>query len=75
MEAQATEQQRAEEARLCVPWKELRPQPPFQGSRRPNRNKEALLPETRREEVEVREVLKTVRRSVRLESPLQDLWH
>ena len=70
MEAQTEKQQRTEEEGLRLPRKELRSQPPFEGSRRPHRHKEALLQEARREEVEVREVLKALRRSIRLEGSL-----
>ena len=42
---------------------------------RPHRHQEALLPQARREEVEVRQVLQALRRAVRLEGPLQGLRH
>ena len=48
---------------------------PEKRARRPHRNQEALLPEARREEVEVRQVQQALRRAVGLEGALQDLRH
>lgn len=75
LEAQAKEQQGTQEACLCLSRKDLCPPPPFEGSRRPDWDKKALLSEARGEEVEVREVLKAIRRAVRLENSHQNLRH
>ncbi|KAG6400821.1 hypothetical protein SASPL_137664 [Salvia splendens] len=73
VEAEAEEQQGESEEGLRLPGAVVPPPPPVPGAGRPHRNQEALLPETRREEVEVRKMLQDLRRSVRLESPLQNL--
>ncbi|URE27015.1 Zinc finger protein [Musa troglodytarum] len=75
MEAEAENQQGAEEEGVRVPGEELRAPPPVEGARRPHRHQEALLPQARREEMEVRQVLQALRGAVRLQSPLQDLRH
>lgn len=75
MEVEAKDYKGSEKAGVCVPWKDLRPSPSFQGSRGPDWHKETLLSEARGEEVEVWEVFKAIRCAVRLESTLQNLWH
>ena len=75
LEAQAEDQQGAEAQGVPLPRAHLRPPRPVPRPRRPHRHQEALLPQARREEVEVREVLQALRRPVRLEGPLQDLRH
>lgn len=75
METPATDDQRGEKKGICLSGAVVRPPPSVESSRRSHWNKEALLPETRREEVEVRKVLKKLRSEVRLEGPFQDLWY
>lgn len=74
MEAQAEDKQRSEEESLRVPGEDVCPPSPFKGSGGLNWDQEALLQEARREEVEVREVLKALCCAVRLESTFEDLW-
>ena len=75
LEAEAKNKQRSKEASLCVSREDMCPSPPFKGPGRPNWDKEALLQKARWEEVEVREVLKALCCSVRLESTLKNMWH
>ncbi|KAL5654214.1 hypothetical protein ACJX0J_033533, partial [Zea mays] len=65
----------APEARLRVPREDVRPPQPVPRAGRPHRHQEALLPQARREEVEVRQVQQALRRAVRLEGARQDLRH
>uniref|UniRef100_A0A453E5I9 Uncharacterized protein n=1 Tax=Aegilops tauschii subsp. strangulata TaxID=200361 RepID=A0A453E5I9_AEGTS len=76
LEAQAAEPQRggAQEG-VRVPGARVRPPRPLPRARRPHRHQEALQPQARREEVEVRQVRQALRRAVRLEGPLQGLRH
>lgn len=53
---------------LRLPGEELRASRAFTGTRRPDRNQEALQQKARWEKVEVWEVLEEVRSPVRLES-------
>lgn len=53
METPATDKQRGEKESLCLPGTVMRPPPSGESSRRSDWNKEALLPEARREEMEV----------------------
>lgn len=75
VEAPAENDQGGTQAGLRVSRAFLRAPQPDEGSRRPHRHQEALLPEARREEVEVRAVLQEVRRAIRLEGAHEDLWH
>ena len=75
LEVEAKNKQRSKEASLCVSREDMCPPPPFKSSGGPNWDKEALLQKTRWEEVEVREVLKALCCSVRLESTLKNMWH
>nr|CAD1828435.1 unnamed protein product [Ananas comosus var. bracteatus] len=60
---------------VCVPGADVRAPRGVAGARGPDGDQEALLPEARREEVEVRQVQQEVRGAVGLEGPLQDLRH
>ncbi|MBC2900007.1 hypothetical protein CFC21_112760, partial [Triticum aestivum] len=65
----------AAEAGLRVPGAGVRaPRPPARAGR-PHRHQEALLPQARREEVEVRPLRQALRRALRLEGPRQGLRH
>uniref|UniRef100_A0A453CM67 Uncharacterized protein n=1 Tax=Aegilops tauschii subsp. strangulata TaxID=200361 RepID=A0A453CM67_AEGTS len=76
VEAEAEEPEPgAAPARVPVPGADVRPPRPVPRPGRPHRHQEALLPQARREEVEVRQVLQALRRAVRLEGALQDLRH
>jgi hypothetical protein len=75
VEAEAEEPQGDAAAGVPVPGADVRPPQPVAGAGRPHRDQEALLPEARREEVEVRQVQQALRRAVRLEGALQDLRH
>lgn len=53
MEAEAKNKQRSEEARFCVPRKNLHPPPSLEGSGRSNRHQKTLLSKAWGEEMEV----------------------
>ncbi|KAL5674349.1 hypothetical protein ACJX0J_018655, partial [Zea mays] len=65
----------AAEEGVRVPGGVVRAPRPGPRAGRPHGHQEALLPQARREEVEVRQVLQEVRRPLRLEGALQDLRH
>ena len=75
LEAPAAQRQGAPEARVRVPGEDVRPPQPVPRAGRPHRHQEALLPQARREEVEVRQVQQALRRAVRLEGARQDMRH
>jgi hypothetical protein len=62
-------------ARVPVPGADVRAPRPGARPGRPDGDQEALQPQARREEVEVRQVLQALRRAVGLEGALQDLRH
>ena len=75
LEAEAEEPQGGPAAGVPVPGADVRAPRPVPGAGRPHGHQEALLPQARREEVEVRQVQQALRRAVRLEGALQDLRH
>ncbi|KAL6978574.1 hypothetical protein U1Q18_020240 [Sarracenia purpurea var. burkii] len=70
MEAEAKKQQREQKESVRLPRANLCSSPPFQGSGRPYRDQETFLQKARREEMEVREMLEDLRRSIGLEGSL-----